>query len=772
MFCCCFFSALLYFVVGKNEFPSDYINDEVSYNSFNVSYISENMPETEQKFPYKSNKQAGECEVISLILPDNLEDNMVINLRPDQLDTKVYIDGILRVDYSTKYNRHFGKVSPRRYIFMPVNREDSGKLMIVELTTAVSKTGSFDILSYGDKYDVITILAKDSTADIIIAFIMLIISILCLIGGIILSIGLKSFVEITYLAIMSMEASVWILCNAEISQLYFVNMTITMNIDYIMLMLLPFPFLFFMDKVQNKKFTKIYRIFEYVAIIESMTCIGLTIFKVVDLSQMFILIAAVLGSSLIMILVTICVDIFKCKNYSYAIITFGILAGVAAALIQMALFLCGRYSFGGKAVAIALLIILFTSIINTFRKIRDNENEKSMAVAQSKAESNFLANMSHEIRTPINAVLGLNEMVLRETKESQILEYAQNIDNSGKMLLAIVNDILDLSKIRSGKMKIISDKYSLYAIVQSVRDMIEAKATDKNLDFSIMIDESIPNNLIGDDTRIKQIIINVLNNAVKYTDKGKVSLDISGASIEDDSVLLKIMISDTGRGIKEEDLSSLFDAFARVDEKKNKTIEGTGLGLALVKNLVEAMNGTISVDSIYGKGSTFIIEIPQKKYDNVSVANAKTEEKKEKEDINKTALFTAPTAKILVTDDVKVNLTVVKSLLKRTEIKVTAVLSGKDCIEALKANDYDVIFLDHLMPQMDGIETLEIIKRDKLADDTPIIVLTANVIAGAKEQYLAHGFNDYLTKPIKSEDLEEMLLKYIPESKIETINKR
>ncbi len=779
---------VLYVIIGRSIAKTDFPEKNGSCNAYSASFEIEGEGAKNHTFPYYSDRNAGDTTVLLADLPGDMEDNMVICLRPDQLDTRVYIDGELRMEYSTESVRIWGKVSPRRYIFMPVEKKDAGKELRIELTTAVNQSGSFNILNYGDKYDVVMNLIRGSMSDIVIAFIMLIVSVLCLVSGIILSIGLKSFFEITYLAAMSILASIWILCNAEASQLYFPNMTMTMTIDYMMLMLLPFPFLFFMNLVQNRKFDMVYKVFEVIAMAESSVCLILFVLKIVDLSQMFLVIAAVFGSSLIMILVTIVLDILKYKNYRYIIVAFGIFAGIFATILQLLLFAFGRYAFGGKAVAIALLIIMATSVIDTFRRVKQMEIDKQMAIAQSKAESSFLANMSHEIRTPINAVLGLNEMVIRETQEEKTLGYAKHIESSGKMLLAIINDILDLSKIRSGKLKIIVDEYSLEDAIRNVCDMIRPKAAEKKLEFSVSVDSKLPNNLIGDEIRIKQIAINILNNAVKYTDAGKVSLKVTGVPIDDETTSLSIAISDTGRGIKEEDQAALFDAFSRVDEKNNKSIEGTGLGLALVKSLVDSMGGTVSVESVYGEGSTFIVEIPQKKKDDVTVAEARKaaaaarREERAREESGQTEnaesapaskkkkdepLFLAPDAKILVVDDVPLNLMVVTSLLERTQVQVTEAESGVKCLECLAKDHFDVILLDHLMPQMDGVETLTKIKKENLATGTAVVALTANAVSGAREEYLSYGFDDYLTKPVRSEELEATILRYLPKDKVQ-----
>ncbi|MCR5145317.1 MAG: response regulator [Lachnospiraceae bacterium] len=383
----------------------------------------------------------------------------------------------------------------------------------------------------------------------------------------------------------------------------------------------------------------------------------------------------------------------------------------------------------------------------------------------TKSKSDFLSNMSHEIRTPINSVLGMNEMIIRESEEPEITEYALNIASSGNMLLSLVNDILDFSKIESGKMEIVPVDYGLSSVINDLVNIISSRIEDKGLEFILDVDEKTPEFLHGDEVRIRQIVTNILTNAVKYTDKGSVVLKIS---FEDDRSNLVFQVRDTGRGIKKEDMESLFDAFKRADERKNRNIEGTGLGLAIVHNFVEMMNGTIHVDSEYGSGSTFTIKIPQIVCGNTTIGNfsERLKEANQSRD-NYQELFIAPTAEILVVDDNGVNLKVASLLLKATKIKVHTATSGIQAIELLKNNKYDVVLLDHMMPQMDGIQTLEELRKQDLLGDCPVIALTANAVSGAREMYLEKGFNDYLSKPIVGKDFEKLLMKWLPSEKIQ-----
>ena len=424
-----------------------------------------------------------------------------------------------------------------------------------------------------------------------------------------------------------------------------------------------------------------------------------------------------------------------------------------------------------------LLIVLFgIFVLYSFTaelKVAESDElreAKDDADRANQAKSEFLANMSHEIRTPLNAVLGMDEMILRETPiDSPVRTYAWNIKSAGETLLSLINDILDFSKIESGKMEIVDTTYYLSSVLNDIFNMMRFKAEQKGLDFKIEVDESVPDVLYGDEVRIRQVIVNILNNSVKYTQKGGVTFKVTWQRMADDSAMMYFSSIDTGIGIKEEDLPKLFSKFQRLDLQKNRTVEGTGLGLSITIKLVKMMNGELKVESEYGKGSTFTIVLPQKveKYEAIGDFRTRAESFIQQQK-NYHESFIAPDAKILVVDDSDMNLFVVENLLKKTKIQITRSMSGKDCLEKLTEHHYDVVFLDHMMPEMDGIETLE---RSKTLEnsknlETPIIALTANAISGVREMFLSKGFNDYLSKPVDSKALERMLQKYLPPEKI------
>ena len=395
--------------------------------------------------------------------------------------------------------------------------------------------------------------------------------------------------------------------------------------------------------------------------------------------------------------------------------------------------------------------------------------EKASADEANKAKSNFLADMSHEIRTPINAILGMNEMILRETGEESIREYAGNIRNSGRNLLQLVNSILDFSKIEDGKMEIVPVRYSLSTLITYLVNSVQERAEEKNLKFRVIVDPDLPSELYGDDTRINQVVLNLLTNAVKYTHEGSVTLTVKGKEVKDGKALLYFEVADTGIGIKESDMDKLFESFERLDVIRNRTIEGTGLGMSIATKLLSLMDSKLDVKSTYGKGSVFSFNLWQKIENNEPIGEYKIHSLYAGSSELYRESFHAPDAKILVVDDTRMNIIVVVNLLKKTGVQMDTASGGEEAIKLCDDVKYDLILLDQRMPGMDGTQTLKVIRDldSGLNKDTPIICLTADAIRGAKEKYMSEGFTDYLTKPVEGKALEKMLVTYLPADKVE-----
>ncbi|GHV71116.1 hypothetical protein AGMMS49928_21550 [Spirochaetia bacterium] len=403
------------------------------------------------------------------------------------------------------------------------------------------------------------------------------------------------------------------------------------------------------------------------------------------------------------------------------------------------------------------------------------EEQTRLAVEASQAKSEFLAKMSHEIRTPMNAVIGMAELLLRGELPGQSQGYVREIKQAGSNLLAIINDILDFSKIESGKIDIINIDYSLAALISNAISIIRMRLDEKNLRFVTRIDDSLPSGLSGDEVRIRQVLLNLLTNAVKYTKEGEVCLAVyaeaaATETVGTEKINLVLEVSDTGMGIKPEDMEKLFGKFEQVDTRKNRGIEGTGLGLAISRNLCRLMGGDITMESVYGKGSTFRAIIPQDVRDPEPLdMSAKAEGSAYDAETSPAITFTAPAARLLVVDDIATNLKVAAGLMAPYRAAVETCLSGAEAVELVKRQEYDIIFMDHMMPEMDGIETTALIRAldDPRLRKIPIIALTANALSGMREMFLEKGFNDFLTKPIDVSRLDEIMEKWIPKEKWE-----
>ena len=392
--------------------------------------------------------------------------------------------------------------------------------------------------------------------------------------------------------------------------------------------------------------------------------------------------------------------------------------------------------------------------------------EKSAADSANKAKSDFLADMSHEIRTPINAVLGMNEMILRESDDEQILEYSSNIKSAGNTLLSLINNILDFSKIEDGKMSLVPVVFDVKELINNLVNSISERARSKDLDFILDIDESIPSRLYGDDVRISQVIMNLLTNAVKYTESGSVTFRIVYKGARDGEAKLRFDVIDTGIGIKDEDLDKLYISFERIEEKRNRHIEGTGLGISIVNKLLAMMNSKLDVESKYAIGSTFGFDLSLRIVDPAPIGRYDERHRTVSKEQDSVERLFAPDARVLITDDNDMNLKVAGNFMKIFGITPVTCRSGAETIELLKNEKFDILFLDHMMPQMDGIETLKILKDENLLNGTVVIALTANAVVGAEEQYLSAGFDGYLSKPIMIDELEKILKLHLPSEDI------
>ena len=755
----------LYLLLGEIFMPAENQNEYFGCKDFSTGWklVAKDGTKTDAVVPGKNPIERDEVMVLENTLPEYLEDNLYMCFRSSKQETRIYIDGKLRQEYTTKDTRLFGKVSAVAYVYVQINAEDAGKSIRVEMSTDSSYTGVTHEVFYGEMIDIWEYLFEKGGVELIIALFVLILGLASIVISIALKLCYKKKIEMEYLGWGIFLAAVWIIANSVFRQTIFPNISAISDIAFFMVMLLSIPFILYFNQVQSERYAKVYVIAITANIVDFVICTVLHVGNVIDFSDSIKVMVTVAGASIATLGVTMIIDVITGRIKDYLLVALGILGVCLSAVVQIIMYFKWTNQFSGAVIAVAMVFVLIISFINTMKDILGIEKEKQEAVLSNQAKGKFLANMSHEIRTPINAILGMDSMILRECEDETIKEYAMNIQNAGQTLLYLINDILDFSKIESGKMEIIPVEYEFSSMVHDVVTMIMIKAKDKGLNMDVSVNQNLPFKVVGDEIRIRQILVNLLTNAVKYTKEGGLSLTVDG-TVDEEEVKLYFEVADTGIGIKEEDISKLFERFERIEEKRNRNIEGTGLGMSITVQLLKLMGSELKVESVYGKGSKFSFELTQKIINKEPIGNLEERIKNMSAGYSYNASFVAPDARLLVVDDNMINRKVFISLLKETKVKIDEAESGMECLEKVRDNHYDIIFLDHMMPEMDGIETLHNMKKMEKYPcvNTPVIALTANAISGAKEMYLKEGFDDFLSKPVQADRLEGIIHTLLP----------
>ena len=687
-------------------------------------------------------------------------------------DVKIFVENKLRASYSTKDTRLYGNSSPGYYVFAKFSAQDEGKVLTITLQTQSDYSGLVKNMYYGSQAGIWMELVRNEGLELFVGIIMFLLAFICVIVSLILRFAYKrkdTKGDLLYLGLTEMLAGIWVMCNSAFRQMVFPNISSIADMTFFALMLLPLPLMIFMNQVQEGRYYKAYFVASIITIIDTVVCSLLALTDTVNYQKSFVAIFSVLFLTVLLLAVTMIIDIRKKRASSYIHIIIGMIGTIICGVLTMLVYLTRSSQIGAALMCFGFIFLLIMAIIRLLRNAVTTENERLEAVRANRMQEEFLANMSHEIRTPLNAIIGLNEMVIKESTEGNVKQYAADIKGASKTLLGLINDILDFSKIESGKVDMTPVKYWTAFLLTDSYNLISGRAKEKDVEMKVEADPTVPEQLYGDETRIRQIITNLLTNAVKYTNEGTITLKLSWRKTSIETALMRISVADTGIGIKPEDQERLFQSFSRVDEKKNRNIEGTGLGLVICRQLVELMDGKIWVKSEYGKGSEFFVEIPQKIVSEKGMGEFSPHANlADEEAISASTDFTAPDARVLVVDDVEMNLKVIKNLLKDTKVTLETAMSGQECLDMTKNTGYDLIFLDHRMPEMDGIETFRLMKEreNDPNEDTPVIMLTANVVAGARENYINEGFVDYLTKPIKQSELKQAMIDYLPLHKV------
>ncbi|MCR4907873.1 MAG: response regulator [Lachnospiraceae bacterium] len=692
-------------------------------------------------------------------------------------DAAVYINGELRKDFIADRDVVVpGGCVKRFYMMVPLYHGDSGAEIKIERINTTRRGYVYQdtmVVTPGglNKY-----LMSRYWLSFVLSEQLLVFSFVIVLISIALRVLYKQRIVLLYGAMSIFVISVWLVTNSYLFPFAFGHYHIDGVLNYMMCLLMPFNLIFYVDSLQHGRYRRIMKDILILATVNLIVWPVLHFSGTLSFPDALIFIDFFLAVEILIVMGVLVADAAHGNMKEHRYIGVGIAGFLVCGFLEV-LTLTFSPSFQDDiAMLIGMIILLTLAVVQQMHELRALGDERQRAVTMSEAKTKFLASMSHEIRTPINAVLGMNEMILRENKDPVINEYARSVRSSGKMLLMLVNDILDFSKIEAGKMEITNIKYRLSGLLRDIMPMLKERADEKSLDLSTLITDKVPDGQISDEFRIRQILINLINNAIKYTDSGKVTLiiggnylnDEAGANSEKERFMMMLGVRDTGRGISEEGQKHLFEAFSRADLNKNGNIEGTGLGLAIVKNIVDSMGGEINVISKLGEGSEFIIHLPVR----VSDKEPLSEDFMDQADIDESgdagSDYQAPDAAILAVDDNNSNLKIVKLFLKRVGIVPDTCDSGRKAIALCKSRRYDLIILDHRMPELDGLETLRIIRSDEGSanKETPAVVLTANAVAGSRQIYMEAGFADYLTKPIDSALLEKTVRTYLPEDKV------
>lgn len=705
----------------------------------------------------------GATVILKKTLPKKIKKYNCIMIESKRQDISVYVDGILREAYSDKETRKVGNSSPSAVVIAPLYSTDALGDVKILVSSNTSYTGDIGRIYLGNDMSIILTVLKGNMLWLSLNVLLFITGIICLFIFFIYRNSFETVHAMIYLFWFGVLASVFCFTQMALRQVFIKDIALFEALGHSCLLLLPLPIILFANEVFKNKYRIVLGVCYTVAIANFILQLLLQIItgRVYNLYDMQ-------SISKVIIVLTLIVSISL-----YAKERIGGLRNrnvyLLVSLVGFALFVSADIFFTSinmdltcRLFLLGTEIFIAANLIDTTIEARKEYEKKKNAENANMAKSQFLATMSHEIRTPINSVLGMNEMIIRDTKDPVIMEYAQNINSAGNVLLGLINDILDFSKIEFGKLELVITHYETKTLFTDLYNLIEERARKKGLNLEVKMDPQMPTVLEGDMGRIRQIITNFLTNAVKYTETGSVVLS-AVMKDPDTNPTLHVDIIDSGQGIRDEDKDRLFSSFTRLNEEKNQSIEGTGLGLAITKQLVAMMNGSISVESTFGVGSTFSVDIPQVVVDNTQVGDFNPARGNRGKSGNRFKItFQYPEGKVLIVDDNKTNLIVATGLLKPTKMKVTTAASGDEAIALVKENEYDLIFMDHMMPVKDGIETLHEMQSIFGSDfKTPVIVLTANAISGMRDMYIKEGFNDYLTKPISTKQLEEMLVSFI-----------
>ena len=758
---------IYFFIIALMVYGENYLPDERDYTSYNLEDYSQGWVRihddgTAESIEIPGQYQAEKSHEFTIERQIDIGDEILyISFDSAKQDINAYVDGELRYSYSTKDTRMFGKNSPGALMFIPIYPSDNGKTISIVFIGDNNYSGVLDEITIGTQLGIVKSLLAREKFSIMMTLMLITLGFIAFIIGVVVHMTYKRTMPLFYAGWAAMCAGTWALAETNLRQFIAPNYSLISYMTYLSLMMLPFIMAFYFDRLQEGRYRIIYLILSVLEVFVAYIAILLQFLNDTDLSDVLMYAFVSIVLTMVVFLVTTVVDFIQGNIKRSLAELIGIFGAMIAGLIQIITYRTRPTTVDRGILLFGLLFLIVMSYLRALADVRSMERDMFAAVKAQEASTAFLTRMSHEMRTPINAILGMNKMILRECKEENILDYARDVNGAGNYLLSIVNEVLDLAKVNAGKIDINVAEYELMDMVRECYALVRPRAKASRLSFEVDMSDVLPEKLRGDKEHIIQIVTNLLTNAVKYTPEGRITLSVQG-KITDGKLMLIIAVSDTGIGVSEESIPYLFDSFKRVGEFSQTKIEGTGLGLTITKQLVDLMDGSISVKSEVGKGTTFTVVIPQEICSDEPCGTFSMGPNGDRRIADRHEIFDV-IGRILVVDDVAINLRVFSMLLNNTDITVDTAISGAEAIEKIKKKKYDMIFIDHLMPGMDGIQLKEIMDslEENLNKDTPLIMQTANAVVGAKEEYERLGFNAYIEKPIKEEELRKLLRKYM-----------
>ncbi len=774
IFLCIVLAAVSFFAYdilhGKRADQIDFTCEEIT--GFEWVKDGGRIPVT---LPCDLDTEKGGEVILEAGLPDIINDDTWIHY-VSAVDSRILVNGELRKSFERDSDTIAGGAVKSLHMFIELYPEDAGGTLGIVRDGDSDNGSDIRAVYIGTSLGLIERIIVSNIVYFFLAVTLLVISFMCILIGLLLWYSRKLSSPITAIGVGVLFVSMWLIFDSELYQFAFRNYYIDGTMSFIMMLLIPYPFLYYMDMLQEHRYRGC---FAFLALYLEIVSIGSALVHfagIVDFLTMLPFLALAEGVVIAGGIASMILDYLSGAYKSYWISFVGMAGFIASCIAELILIQTVEDRYDGTMIIAGLYWILILAIIHQLYAVREARQETAMAIRASETKSNFLANISHEIRTPMNAILGMDEMILREARGNEkITKYASDIRSAGNILLAIINDVLDLSKIESGKAELIYVDFDVCSVINDLINITRKRAADKGLSYSFDAASGIPRRMNADEIRVRQIMLNIINNAVKYTEKGSVTVELGMKSygMEEiqnrDSVTIVVSVKDTGIGIKEEDLDNLFQPFDRLEQTKNRNIEGTGLGLNIANKYIQMMGGRIEVSSVYGEGSLFTAYIPLSVVDATPIGDFTDviRSRREEPDEYRTEII-APNARALVIDDNEMNLEVISGLMESTQIRVDTALSGPEGMERMEKVRYDIVFLDQMMPGMDGVTTLSHMRSRFDMRGVSVIALTADAVVGAREFYLEKGFDDYLSKPVKSETLEKMLIRHLPPSMLLT----